>query len=107
VIIEDMGTSAIQLARNIAGFEATRRKLREPILQRRIVSKRVFKEKEKILATYSERLGQGQQTRQYKETYADLSRQQYKPKYHEEENQDAFRDALRYKVAENFGEVTE
>jgi hypothetical protein len=71
------------------------------------VSKSVFKEKEKILSFYTERLGQTSQARQYKEVYADLSRQQYKQEYHEAENQDAFRDALLYKVAENFGEVTE
>jgi type III secretion system TyeA family effector delivery regulator len=106
-IIHDTQPSAIQLANNIAGFTATRQKLREPILRRHIVSKKVFREKEKVLAAYTERLGQTQQTRQYKEVYADLARQQYKPEYREENNQDALRDLLLYKVAENFGEVTE
>ncbi|MDR2812488.1 MAG: hypothetical protein LBB05_01700 [Puniceicoccales bacterium] len=106
-IVQDASPSAIQLASHIAGFEATKQKLREPLLNRHIVSKKVFREKEKILATYTERLGQMKQSRRYKETYADLARQRYKPEYREEENQDALRDILLYKVAENFGEVTE
>ncbi|MDR0741126.1 MAG: hypothetical protein LBF34_05465 [Puniceicoccales bacterium] len=107
VIVQDSSPSAIQLASNIAGLEATKQKLREPLLRRYIVSKKVFREKEKILITYTERLGQGKQSRHYKEVYADLSRQRYKPEYQNEENQDALRDILLYKVAENFGEVTE
>jgi hypothetical protein len=107
VIVQDSSVSAIQLASNIAGLEATKRKWREPLLRRHIVSKKVFREKEKILITYTERLGQGKQSRRYKEVYADLARQRYKPEYRNEENQDALRDILLYKVAENFGEVTE
>ncbi|MDR2806818.1 MAG: hypothetical protein LBB11_01510 [Puniceicoccales bacterium] len=107
LIVQDGALSAIQGASNADGFEVTKQKLREPILRRHIVSKKFFKEKEKILATYTERLGQNRQARQYKEAYADLSRQQYKSEYRGEENQDAFRDALLFKVAENFGEVTE
>jgi hypothetical protein len=107
VIVQDSSLSAIQLASNIAGFEATKKKLREPLLQRHIVSKKVFQEKEKVLVNYTERLGQGKQSRRYKEVYADLARQRYKPEYRSEENQDALRDILLYKIAENFGEVTE
>ncbi|MDR1303398.1 MAG: hypothetical protein LBJ81_02125 [Puniceicoccales bacterium] len=106
-LIRDTDPSAIQLASAIAGFEATKQKLRPPILQRHVVSKKFFKEKEKILATYTERLGQNKQTRQYKEVFAELSRQRYKREYRGEDQQDALRDALLYKVAENFGEVTE
>ncbi|MDR2200987.1 MAG: hypothetical protein LBN94_02680 [Puniceicoccales bacterium] len=106
-IVEDMSPSPIQLASTIAGFEATKRKLRPSLLYRSITGKSVFKEKEKILATYTERLGQSSQSKKYKETYSELSRQQYKEEYREEENQDTFRDALLYKVSENFGEVTE
>jgi hypothetical protein len=107
VIVQDSSPSAIQLASNIAGLEAIKQKWREPLLRRYIVSKKVFREKEKILITYTERLGQGKQSRHYKEVYADLSRQRYKPEYQNKENQDALRDILLYKVAENFGEVTE
>jgi hypothetical protein len=107
VIVQDSSPSAIQVASNIAGFEATKQKLREPLLRRHIVSRKVFQEKEKILITYTERLGQGKQSRRYKEAYADLARQRYKPEYQSEENQDALRDILLYKVAGNFGEVTE
>jgi hypothetical protein len=107
VFIPESSPSAIHLASNIAGLAATKQKFRESILQRHIVSKKVFREKEKILTTYTDRLGQGKQSRRYKEVYGDLARQRYKPEYQGDENQDALRDILLYKIAENFGEVTE
>jgi hypothetical protein len=50
-VIQDLAPSAVQLASNIAGFEATKQKLRSSILNRTIVTKKIFKEKENILAT--------------------------------------------------------
>ncbi|MDR0418429.1 MAG: hypothetical protein LBH08_03285 [Puniceicoccales bacterium] len=106
-IIQDLAPSAIQLASNVAGFEATKQKSRNSILNRTIVTKKIFKEKENILATYTERLGQQKQSKRYKETYGELNRMQYKLEYEREENQDELRNMLLYKVSEVFGEVTE
>ncbi|MDR0677992.1 MAG: hypothetical protein LBF44_00465 [Holosporaceae bacterium] len=106
-MIQDLVPSAVQLASSVAGFEATKQKLRSSILNRIIVTKKIFKEKESILATDTERLGQQKQSKKYKETYGELNRMQYKPEYEREENQDELRNMLLYKVSEAFGEVTE
>ncbi|MDE6576323.1 MAG: hypothetical protein K2L24_02905 [Opitutales bacterium] len=97
--------SITQLASQIAGYEAVRQRQRPDLLARKVESKKIFRAKEKVLAEYTERLGQRSQSKRYKETYAELNRWQYKEEF--EENPEKLRDDILYKVAGNFGEVTE
>ena len=97
--------SLIQLSAEISGYRATSQKQRKKILDRKIVSKKTFQEKQNILATYTERLGQERESKKYKDTYQDLQRLQYK----EEFNSDPQKlcDTILYDIAGVFGEVTE
>ncbi|UPA28776.1 MAG: hypothetical protein LW808_001780 [Verrucomicrobiota bacterium] len=97
--------SITQLASQIAGYEAVRQRQRPDLLARKVESKKIFRAKEKVLAEYTERLGQRSQSKRYKETYAEFNRWQYKEEF--EENPEKLRDEILYKVAGNFGEVTE
>lgn len=97
--------SITQLASQIAGYEAVRKRQRPDLLARKVESKKIFQAKEKVLAEYTDRLGQRSQSKRYKETYAELNRWQYKEEF--EENPEKLRDDILYKIAENFGEVTE
>lgn len=104
-IVNDNAPSITQLPSELAGFLALKEKRRDDLLQRSIVTKKFFRQREEVLNFYTERLGQQHQSRQYKETYNEFNRSKYK-----EENKDDpehFRETISYQIAGTFGEVTE